>query len=154
MTDDLHIQAATQTDLPALLLLYEQLHPDGPSLAVQDAAEILNRFLRYDGSAVLLGFKDEALVTSCSLVVVPNLTRGGAPYALIENVITDARSRKRGYGHAILQAAVSIAWQSGCYKVMLLTGSKDPGTLRFYERAGFEQSKTGFQVRRLPVRPS
>ncbi|MDW6020786.1 GNAT family N-acetyltransferase [Mesorhizobium sp. BAC0120] len=152
MTNDLHIRTATRADLPALLLLYDQLHPDGPALSMQDATVILDRFLRYDGSAVLLGFKDEALVTSCSLVVVPNLTRGGAPYALIENVITDAKSRKRGYGQAILQEAVSVAWQSGCYKVMLLTGSKDRGTLRFYERAGFEQSKTGFQVRRLPVR--
>ena len=35
---------------------------------------------------------------------------------------------------------------------MLLTGSKNPATLRFYEDAGFEQSKTGFQARRLPVR--
>jgi hypothetical protein len=35
---------------------------------------------------------------------------------------------------------------------MLLTGSKDPATLRFYEEAGFEQSKTGFQARRIPAR--
>jgi hypothetical protein len=36
-----------------------------------------------------------------------------------------------------------------CYKVMLLTGSNDPATPRFYEDAGFEQSKTGFQARRI-----
>jgi hypothetical protein len=30
---------------------------------------------------------------------------------------------------------------------MLLTGSKNPATLSFYEGAGFEQSKTGFQIR-------
>jgi hypothetical protein len=35
---------------------------------------------------------------------------------------------------------------------MLLTGSKDPGTLAFYREAGFEQNKTGFQIRRIPVR--
>lgn len=29
-----------------------------------------------------------------------------------------------------------------------MTGSKDPAVLRFYEKAGFEQSKTGFQMRR------
>jgi hypothetical protein len=35
---------------------------------------------------------------------------------------------------------------------MLMTGSKKPSTLAFYASAGFEQSKTGFQVRRLPTR--
>ncbi len=29
-----------------------------------------------------------------------------------------------------------------------MTGRNDPGTLDFYRRAGFEQSKTGFQIRR------
>jgi hypothetical protein len=32
--------------------------------------------------------------------------------------------------------------------VMLMTGRNDPGTLDFYQRAGFQQSKTGFQIRR------
>lgn len=32
------------------------------------------------------------------------------------------------------------------------TGSKDKGTLNFYARSGFEQSKTGFEKRRIPVR--
>lgn len=35
---------------------------------------------------------------------------------------------------------------------MLMTGSKNPATLAFYERAGFEQTKTGFQIRRHPPR--
>jgi hypothetical protein len=32
-----------------------------------------------------------------------------------------------------------------------MTGSKDPATLAFYEGAGFEQTKTGFQIRRQPT---
>jgi hypothetical protein len=35
---------------------------------------------------------------------------------------------------------------------MLMTGSKQPSTLRFYESAGFEQTKTGFQMRRMAAR--
>jgi hypothetical protein len=31
---------------------------------------------------------------------------------------------------------------------MLMTGSKEAATLEFYRRAGFEQTKTGFQKRR------
>jgi GNAT superfamily N-acetyltransferase len=86
-------------------------------------------------------------------MVIPNLTRGGKPYALIENVVTHAAYRGRGFGQAVLRAAVERAWAARCYKAMLMTGSKRASTLAFYEAAGFEQSKTGFQVRRPTVRP-
>lgn len=83
-----------------------------------------------------------------TLIVVPNLTRKGAPYALIENVVTHADHRKRGYAGVLIRRAIDQAWSDGCYKVMLLTGSQDPATLRFYENCGFLQNKTGFQIRR------
>ena len=66
--------------------------------------------------------------------------------------MTHAAFRGRGFGKQILRAAVDAAWQADCYKVMLMTGSKRPSTLAFYASAGFEQNKTGFQVRRLPAR--
>jgi GNAT superfamily N-acetyltransferase len=116
------------------------------------ASNVLAQILRYPGSSVFLGLRDNAVVTTCTLIVIPNLTRGGTPYALIENVVTDAGHRQQGYGKAILKAAMSAAWRHDCYKVMLLTGSKNPATLRFYQEVGFEQSKTGFQARRIPPR--
>ena len=139
--------------MESLLALYKHLTPEDPALDPNEARRILDRLAGYDGSAVLLGLLGDVVVTSCTLIVIPNLTRGGAPYALIENVVTDAGHRKRGYGKAILAEAVSQAWCHGCYKVMLMTGSKRPATLKFYGDAGFEQTKTGFQVRRIPTRP-
>lgn len=111
-----------------------------------------SRSSRDYGSAIFIGAIEGAVVTSCTLIVVPNLTRGGQPYGLIENVVTHSSYRGRGFGKQILNAAVAAAWQTDCYKVMLMTGSKRPSTLAFYGSAGFEQNKTGFQVRRLPAR--
>jgi GNAT superfamily N-acetyltransferase len=82
---------------------------------------------------------DGQLVSSCTITVIPNLTRGGRPYGLIENVVTHADHRGRGYARAVLQDALSFAWAQGCYKVMLMTGRKDEATLRFYESAGFDR---------------
>jgi GNAT superfamily N-acetyltransferase len=85
------------------------------------------------------------LVASCALTIVPNLTRGARPYGLIENVVTHAEYRRRGLGTAVLRHGCEVAWRAGCYKVMLLTGSRDPGVLGFYEAAGFlKDVKTGF----------
>ena len=99
-----------------------------------------------------MGLVQDAIVASCTLIVIPNLTRGGQSYGLIENVVTHAAHRGRGFGKQLLEAAVAAAWQAKCYKVMLMTGSKKPSTLAFYTAAGFEQNKTGFQVRRRPSR--
>jgi len=150
--DELTIRMAGPDDLPALLELYRQLHPDDEPLSPAVGAHLLDQLSLYPGSSISVGMRGDVLAATCTLIVIPNITRGGAPYALIENVVTDARYRKRGYGKLILAAAMSDAWRHGCYKVMLLTGSKEPATLRFYEEAGFEQSKTGFQARRVSAR--
>jgi GNAT superfamily N-acetyltransferase len=148
----LQIRRARRDDLSCLLDLYQHLAPGDPRPTPDQAAEVLDRFMAYDGSAILVGEIGGILVASCSLVVVPNLTRGGSPYGLIENVVTHDDFRKRGFGKQLLFAASDAAWQAGCYKIMLMTGSKKPETINFYLAAGFEQSKTGFQKRRIPVR--
>jgi len=152
VSDELTIRAATKDDLAPLQHLYPCLNPGDAEPSPAQAATILDSLALYAGSAVLVGICGDTIAVTCTLIVIPNLTRGGTPYALIENVVTDPRYRKRGFGKAILAEALSVAWQHGCYKVMLLTGSRDPATLRFYGEAGFEQSKTGFQARRIPAR--
>ena len=149
---NLVIRPAEQTDIHSLLDLYRYLDAKDTRCPSNEAVGVFERFLRYAGSAILIGLVGDKLVASCTVVVIPNLTRGGMPYALIENVVTHGDYRNQGFGKAVLTAAVDRAWAEGCYKAMLMTGSKKPSTLAFYEGAGFEQSKTGFQVRRMPAR--
>jgi len=152
MTPALSIRPATDDDVPALLALYDHLSSDNDPCPPALAAKNIARIAAISGSAVLVGAVNDALVTSCTVIVIPNLSRGGRPYAVIENVVTHPDHRVRGYGTAVLNAASEQAWAQGCYKVMLSTGSTRPATLSFYESAGFEQSRTGFQKRRLPKR--
>jgi len=148
-----HIRSATTADLAALFALYQHLIPDEAPPAPDQARAIFTQLAAYPGSAVLLALVKDQPVATCTLIVVPNLTRGGAPYALIENVVTHASCRGQGHGTALLKSACSAAWAAGCYKVMLLTGSDDPATHAFYQGAGFTASKTGYQMRRIPARP-
>ena len=142
------IRSASSEDLPQLLGLYLHLNPADQFPSLEIAERRLEELHRYRGSAILVGIANSSLIVSCTLIVNPNLTRGGLPYGLIENVVTHADHRGRGYGKQILEAAVAVAWEADCYKVMLMTGSTKPSTLAFYASAGFEQSKTGFQIRR------
>lgn len=152
MSDKPIIRLATPNDAEGLQDLYVHLSSDNERCPVELARSNLAKFANYEGSAVLLGEVDEEIVVTCTLIVIPNLTRGGMPYALIENVVTHAEHRGKGYGRLILDEASNRAWTQNCYKVMLSTGAARPSVLGFYESAGFEQSRTGFQKRRLAVR--
>ena len=56
--------------------------------------------------------------------MIPNLTRSAAPYAVIENVVVDATRRRTGLGRQIMAGTLRAAWDAGCYKAMLMTGSR------------------------------
>lgn len=143
------IRCAERTDLPAVLALYRHLQPGDPALSEAEAASTWDSILASPGVSIFLAELAGQPAASCMLVIVPNLTRGARPFALIENVVTHPDFRRRGLGRAILAAALDAAWAAGCYKAMLLTGSKREATLRFYEGAGFRRDlKTGFQANR------
>ncbi|MGF9563767.1 GNAT family N-acetyltransferase [Neorhizobium sp. JUb45] len=148
MAEELVIRAAGSDDLTALLALYRHLGHDDPVVSSKIAEERFSTILAQPGMTVLIGFQGDKAVATITLVVVPNLTRNACPYALIENVVTHAAHRQQGHGSQLIRHAIEMAWQADCYKVMLLTGSTNPSTLRFYEDCGFERSKTGFQIRR------
>jgi len=144
---ELICRPAGPDDLDAVLALNDHLH--GPHERPADPPAMWRRVLGHPGQTVFVGaLPSGELVASCTLVVVPQMLRGGMPYALIENVVTHAEHRARGYGTAVLHAAFAAAWEAGCYKIMLLTGSANPATHRFYANAGFRQTKTGYQLRR------
>ena len=138
------IREAARQALEALLELYRWLNSD-PIPPARDAAALWERLLAAEEIHILAAEEEGRLVSSCTLAVIPNLTHGGKPYALVENVVTHPDRRGRGLASACLDHARELARREGCYKIMLLTGSKQESTLRFYERAGYNRrDKTAF----------
>ncbi len=139
------VREAVKKDLEGLLGLYTQLH-DNPMPEQTAALSALWETILADPTQhIIVAEVDGRLVSSCVLVLVPNLTHGQRPYGLIENVITDAAYRKRGYASACLGYAKALSLQHACYKLMLMTGSKAESTLAFYRQAGYHDGeKTAF----------
>ena len=139
------IREITENDFDQLMTLYMQLHDNPFPERDKRIMDIWSNILVDDNHHIIVADEDGTIVSSCVCVIIPNLTRGQRPYALIENVITDKRYRKRGLATACLDFARDIALQENCYKIMLLTGSKQESTLKFYEQAGYnKQDKTAF----------
>lgn len=153
MTMPSRIRQAGAADLQAITALYRQLNPDDPDLDPAQAMSIWSELLSRDGVHVLVADIGYGPIATCTLIIVPNLTRGGRPFGFIENVVTHTAVRGCGHGRALLDEALDTAWREGCYKVMLLTGRKDEAVLRFYEGAGFSRTaKTGFHAS-APTQP-
>ena len=139
------IREITQNDFDSLLRLYMQLHDDPFPEKNDRVLSVWNSILNDENHHIIVAEENGVLVSSCVCVIIPNLTRGQRPYAFIENVITDKNYRKKGYATACLNFAREIALRENCYKMMLLTGSKERSTLEFYEQAGYNRNdKTAF----------
>ena len=139
------IREADKDDLNALLELYLYLHEDSIPDQSEHLSKTWEQIINDPNHHLIVNEVDGKLVSSCVCVIIPNLTRGQRPYAFIENVITDMEHRKKGFATACLNYARQIAVNENCYKMMLLTGSKERSTLDFYERAGYNQNdKTAF----------
>ena len=118
--------------------------PGGHREVGEDILETAKRELQEETGAIVCE-TDGKIVASCVCVIIPNLTRNVRPYAFVENVVTHGKYRKKGYATDCLNFAKKIAEENHCYKIMLLTGSKEEGTLNFNRNAGYNSSdKTAF----------
>ena len=98
-----------------------------------------------DNYHLIVAEEDGRLVSSCTCIIVPNLTREVSPYAFVENVVTHKEYRGKGLASACLDYAKQIAINAGCYKMMLITGSSNPKTHDFYKKAGYSaEGKTAY----------
>lgn len=139
------IREAERKDLDGLLKLYLYLHEVSVPASDSRLASTWEKILADDNYHIIVCEEDGLIVSSCTCIIVPNLTRNVSPYALIENVVTHKDYRGRGYAGACLGLAKEIAVKEGCYKMMLITGSSDPGAHAFYRNAGyFSEGKTAY----------
>ena len=139
------VREAKKEDLNALLELYLFLHEDSIPESDLHLENTWTQIIEDRNHHLLVNEIDGKIVSSCVCVIIPHLTRNVRSYAFVENVVTHADYRKKGYAGECLDYARKIAEQENCYKMMLLTGSKNPETLRFYEKAGYNSSdKTAF----------
>ncbi len=143
-----YIRKANADDAESLYILYLQHLTQSPPKEDQDLClwrEKLDRFAADDRYHLLVSECDGKVVCSVTLILIENLTHNVQPYAVMENVVTHADYRNRGFASALIRHAFDIAQQHGCYKVMLMTSSKEEGIWRFYRSCGFDQNeKTAF----------
>lgn len=138
------VRVLTASDAGDCIQLYRDLTV-GPSPTDE---KLFSKVIQHPGTQVYGKVVDGCVVAMATLHILPNVTWGGRPYALVENVVTAAKHRGNGFGRETLEAARDAAWAQDCYKIMLLTGQGRNAT-GFYESVGFSRdNKFGMIIRR------
>lgn len=139
------VREIAEHELNELLELYLYLHEKTIPDMTEHLKKTWNTIIQDENHHIIVNEIDGNIVSSCVCVIIPNLTRKIRPYAFIENVVTHADYRGKGYATECLNYAKEIAEKANCYKMMLLTGSKEETTLKFYGNAGYNSTdKTAF----------
>jgi GNAT superfamily N-acetyltransferase len=142
---------AGNTDLASLLALFEASDVSRHAGPKERAEQVWAQTLARDGLLVFVSDDDSKIVSTCMLITVPNLLRGGRQHGIIENVVTHPEHQGRGHGRAVIGAALAEAWRQDCHHVLLQSGRADPRVHRFYEQCGF---KPGLRTAYAAHRPA
>jgi GNAT superfamily N-acetyltransferase len=141
------VRGATVEDVAGLCALLVQLPVDSPGdVPIDRAREVLPAILAQDARLLLVACDGDRIVGTTDVIVVPNLTHGGKPYANVENVVVDASVRGQGIGRALMEAAIAHARAHGCYKVGLTSNLARTAAHQLYESLGFEASAHGYRL--------
>jgi GNAT superfamily N-acetyltransferase len=133
----IEIRPATGTDLPHVLRLLGGMYPEDPVLSAAGSARVWAEIGAQAGRSLLVA-QDPAgdLVGTVDCVVMPNLSRGGRPRLVMENLMVSESHRRRGVGRLLLDEVRRTAEREGCYKIQFLS-AKDAYVHEFYRSCGY-----------------
>lgn len=134
------IRKAIPEDADCLKTLYFEHLTHFPPKEEQDMIlwkKMIANFEKDDNMYLLVAEEAGKVVSSIQMAIIETLTHNVRPFAVIENVVTHADYRNRGYASALLEKATEIARERRCYKLFLETGSNKESTLNFYRKNGF-----------------
>jgi len=139
------VRNAELADYDDIVDLMKQLNPKDKSDFGAPIYSTYKDILKSDNFSIIVIEKNNSVVSTCYLNHIPNITWGGAPYAFIENVVTDSEYRRQGLGTQCMKHAMDISIARGCFKIMLMTSQLDEKTTQFYTKCGFtKDTKQGF----------
>ena len=140
-------RAACKEDLPAVLRLYAQAGlDDGKVLPLAEAERSFERIANYPDYRIHVALHEDRIVGTFALLIMDNLTHMGAPSAIIEDVAVDPEWQGRGIGKQMMQYAMGLCRDKGCYKAALSSNLKREKAHAFYESLGFERHGYSYRV--------
>jgi len=146
---DLEIRPATADDVMAIVAMLaddplgaQRESPDDPTPYLA----ALERLASDPNQHLVVAVREDRVVGTLQLTVIPGLSRRGAVRSIIEAVRIHADERGSGLGTQLIEWAIDESRRQGCQLVQLTSDNTRTDAHRFYERLGFTASHVGFKL--------
>ncbi|MBX3619861.1 MAG: GNAT family N-acetyltransferase [Rhizobacter sp.] len=148
MHDELSVREATRDDIATLLALYTAAGLDTRGSHDEAIARVAWDRMRaaVPGVEVFVFSRAGVAVGTYTFFVLPLLAHAGAPEAVVEDVAVHPEAQGQGIGRSMMQHAMGLAREAGCYKLALSSNQRREAAHAFYERLGFERHGFSFVV--------
>ena len=148
MNAALTIVDAQRDDIPTLIALYTAAGLDarGPhdEAVARGAWDRMHRAV--PGVRVFIAQRAGIAVGTFTFFVLPLLAHAGAPEAIVEDVAVHPEAQGQGIGRSMMEHAMQLAREAGCYKLALSSNQRREHAHAFYERLGFARHGVSFAV--------
>ncbi|GAA4910752.1 GNAT family N-acetyltransferase [Streptomyces coeruleoprunus] len=145
---DLEIRPATEADIPAVVAMLA----DDPLGAQRESPDDLTpytaafaRVAADPNQHLVVAVRNDQVIGTLHLTIIPGLSRRGAIRSLIEAVRIHADARGQGLGSTLIEWAVEESRRQGSRLVQLTSDATRTDAHRFYERLGFTASHVGLK---------
>jgi len=143
----LQIRKATSADIPMVLELFAQADIDnGEVLSIDDAQGIFNKFKLYPNYSIYVALIGDKVVGTFELLIMDNLAHQGKPSGIVEDVVVYGEYRSQGIGRKMMEYAMEVCRESGCYKLILSSSIHRERAHQFYENLGFKRHGYSFLI--------
>lgn len=146
------IRLAKESDLPRILELYHEL-----SIVTTEAEQHLNTsqddyrkvFAEISSNPrreLLVAEYEGKVVGTVALYIIPNLSHGASPYALVENLVVNHKYRRKGIAKRLMEYTIARAKEEGCHRIELGSDRSRKEAHQLYQSLGFEPSAYCFRI--------
>ena len=95
---------------------------------------------------LMLMLKDEQIIGTFHLTLMPSLSRNATKRGNIEAVRMAKKYRGMGYGQKMIEYAIELAKENGAKMIQLTSDKKRIAAKTFYEKLGFQATHEGMKM--------
>ena len=144
VTSKLKINLATKKDLAILNNLYADMNHK-PLMSENEIIKIWQQIQEVPDYYIYLAYLKNKVIGTFTLFFTPTMMHPGFhKSAILDSVTILSIYRGQGYGKQMMQQALEISADAGCYKVTLSSNIKRDRAHKFYKSLGFQQHGWSF----------
>jgi ribosomal protein S18 acetylase RimI-like enzyme len=143
---ELNIREALIFDLPNILNLYAIVLDKGEVLRLEDAEMLFKKMQTYPNYKVYIAENEGIIIGTFALLIMDNLAHQGTPSGVVEDVAVLTELQGKGIGKMMMEFAMELCKEAGCYKLVLSSNVKRNEAHAFYESLDFEKHGFSFRI--------